>query len=97
MRKDLLLDDDFDLLISNGDLVVGESDTQHKQLILMSAPGEWRQHPLLGCNLKLWLNAPLDSERIVKMKSTINKQLESDGYVLKSLSLNSDETLNIEV
>ena len=56
MRNDILLQPDengiWDLDIQNGELVIGPSDQQHIEMILQSAPGHWREHPLLGADLE---------------------------------------------
>ena len=49
--KDLLLEDDYDLAIANGDFRIGESETQEVALILQSSKGDWKQDPLCGANL----------------------------------------------
>lgn len=96
-RQDLLLDDDFDLRIEDGDLVVGESDDQHVQLNLLSSPGEWRQFPLIGPELTKQLNSPLDGNRLVKLKAKVNGSLQRDGYTLKEFKLNEDSSLSVKV
>ena len=60
MVKDILFDVDGDLAFSNGDLVVGESTNQHKQDILMAAPGHYRQSPLIGADISQYLNDAID-------------------------------------
>jgi len=51
MAKDILLADDGDLQIANGDFVVGESLDQEVQMILEMAQGELKEDPLLGADL----------------------------------------------
>jgi len=49
--KDLLLDDNDDVLIANGDFVIGASDMQDVSIILQMHPGELKQDPILGVGL----------------------------------------------
>ncbi|PQJ09491.1 hypothetical protein CJD36_019825 [Flavipsychrobacter stenotrophus] len=43
--KDILLDDDFDLLIVDGDFVIGDSTVQNEKLLLLLNEGEIKQYP----------------------------------------------------
>jgi hypothetical protein len=45
---DILLDDNNDLRIENGDFVVGDSTKQHQKLLLMLSKGDTRQFALDG-------------------------------------------------
>ena len=49
--KDIKLDDDFDLVIENGDFKVSSSDMQHLQLICITDLGHWKQFPLMGSGI----------------------------------------------
>lgn len=76
--QDYLLDEDGDLLIQNGDFVVGPSDDQHIADILQSFQGEWKQFPLLGVGLLTFLKSQTPNDAI----NTIKQQLQNDGYVV---------------
>jgi hypothetical protein len=75
-RKDIILDNNFDLMISNGDFYISNSDQQNIELILLSYPGQWKQFPLLGAAIQGDINGPFNDQ----MKNRIKKQLISDGY-----------------
>ncbi len=53
MKKvyDILLDDDFDLKVENGDFVIGESTAQHQKCLLMAKKGDYKQNPIVGVDL----------------------------------------------
>ena len=51
MSKDILLDDNNDLKILNGDFDFGDSEMQEVGLILQSTQGEWKMTPTLGPNI----------------------------------------------
>lgn len=77
-RQDYLLDDDFDLLIENGDFVGGESDARHAQLIALGPPGFIRQFPECGHHAARYKNA--SAARRQQFESELKAQLQADGY-----------------
>jgi len=77
MAKDILLDDNYDLLVQDGDFVVGESEAQEMALILMSSPGEWKASPLTGFG---WIRR-IKGEFIVEdLQKELKTQLDLDGF-----------------
>lgn len=75
--KDFLTDDNGDLLIVNGDFVIGESSHQHINDIVLSNKGDFKQWPLLGFGAHRYLKTvkkPIDFERDLKI------QLEYAGF-----------------
>lgn len=45
---DILLDQENDLRIENGDFVIGESTMQEVGLIITTHQGEWKEDPIIG-------------------------------------------------
>lgn len=89
--QDFILDSDGDILIQDGDFVIGESDGQHIRDIMSSVPGWFKEFPFVGFNPYQFLN----SRSSVQQQSQLAKiQLESDGYVVDanqlSISIDSD-------
>ena len=82
-RNDILVNEDGSLRTLNGDFVVGESDVQHIRDILESRPGDWKQHPTLGCGIMDRLKGTVDQEFMKKL--TI--QLQSDGYDINDVAI----------
>ncbi len=83
--KDLLLDiTDFDLLIENGDFRLGDSLYQETKLIMETAPGQWRDNPIIGLDLERWINDEMDINAI---KTALKQQLKLDKKRLKSFSV----------
>jgi phage baseplate assembly protein W len=79
MVNDILLDETGDLAVSaDGDLAVGISDSQHIADVLESAPGNWKQHPLVGVELMRYVNAPLTPQVRRELTKGILIQLEND-------------------
>jgi hypothetical protein len=91
IANDILLDDDGELQFRNGDLLIGESDGQHIQDILIASPGHYKQTPLLGGSLIMGLNGA----NTVDFKRDLRLQLESDGYEVATLNFNNDQ-INID-
>ncbi len=84
--QDFLLDDDGDLMIANGDFVVGPSDMQHVQDIIESFAGSWKQYPILGVGIKTFLK----SENGQAAVTLIKQQLQSDGYSVGNIKVKND-------
>jgi len=91
-RTDILLDDDLDLRIENGDFVIGPSDEQHIELLLRSAPGHWKKNPLIGANLAQDINGFFDGEARKRIRLT----LQADGYTTERLKF-TDNTIQLDV
>ncbi|CAL2108189.1 conserved hypothetical protein [Tenacibaculum sp. 190524A02b] len=90
--NDILLDEYGDLLIKNGDLVIGDATFQHQDAILMAQKGEYKQHPEIGVGIE---NA-LQDENPHKIISEIRQQLKHIGMEIKSLDIDSDGNLIID-
>lgn len=83
ISQDLQLDENGDILLKDGDYVIGESDMQHIEDILDAYPGEYRNAPLLGVYLQRALNGPMDGS----IRKDIRLNLESDNYQVKKVEL----------
>ena len=85
MRADILTDENDDLLIIDGQLVIGESDEQHVRHIVLSTQGDFKEHPLMGFGLSRYLKTPvLETE---KFKRELAVQLKADGYTNPDIDL----------
>ena len=89
--KDILLDDDLDLLIQDGDFVVGPSDDQHIELILRATEGHFKEYPLLGANINSMVNGIIDGNYRKKIRLHLNQ----DGFKVNSVTY-INEILNID-
>lgn len=63
MPKDILLDENYDLDISTGDIEFGDTTQQDVELIMMSQKGDWKQHPTLGFGITKYINSNVDPEK----------------------------------
>lgn len=96
MVKDILTGSDGDMLVEGGDWVVGTSDEQHIEAILISDFGNWRQYPLLGVGVANFLLMPIDSESVNELKRKIRLQLEYDGYQVRELIIDGQLNINVD-
>ncbi len=76
MALDLLLNDENDIQIANGDFVIGESLTQEVALILRSSQGEWKSDPLTGANLIQLINSNVDE---ISLRKRVKLHLQRDN------------------
>lgn len=79
---DILLDDDFDLVFADGDLVIGEATLQHQKILLLTEKGEIREFPTHGVGLRSWL---LDDEA-GNLNGRIKREFEADGMTVESVN-----------
>ena len=88
-RIDYLSDDNGDLKIQAGDFVQGDSAFQEIAAITVSPPGDFRQYPTLGFLAARFTNSTPD--RKIRFVSELTEQLESDGFKIGSINVNSRE------
>jgi len=97
--NDILLSSTNDLLIENGDFVVGPSDDQHIMLVLLNSPGQLRHEPLIGVGVQRYKNSRLDLIAITKLKQEIRLQLQLDGFdaaTIETIIKDQEITVNAE-
>lgn len=76
---DILRDENDDLLIQNGDFVVGESLDQEVALILMMNQGELKEDPILGAGLMRLINSN-GTEGDIKRLSKLHLARDGKSY-----------------
>lgn len=86
---DILLDDDLDLKIADGDFVIGVSDNQQQNLLLVCNKGSFKDVPDVCVGLQNYL----ESEDPAKMIAEINRQFTADGMDVKSIEINNGKLL----
>jgi len=62
--KDLLLDENNDLLFKNGELVIGEREMQDIGLIIGSNEGDWKEYPLVGMGMPKYVKQADTQEKV---------------------------------
>lgn len=90
--KDILLDENSDLDIINGDFVAGNSDGQNQELLLATDKGEWKENPTVGVGLFGFLN----DEGPQELFREIREQFTADGMTVKELRVLPDNKIGID-
>jgi hypothetical protein len=95
MSNDIILDDELDLQIENGDFVIAASDMQHVDHILRAHKGEYKDHPQVGIGISKYLKT---TGKELELKREIRIQLSYDGYKNPNIILeNNAQVVKIEV
>ncbi len=79
---DFILDENNVLRTKDGDLVIGESDLQHQNLLLILDKGSLKEHPTACVGLAKFL----ESESPDAMLREIRTQFVNDGLKVNALS-----------
>lgn len=87
---DLLLDDDDDFLIINGDLQIGNSNEELLNSLFLSHLNEWKNNPSVGINIENYLNGDITQSLI--LQQNIRTEMVADGFVVQDLKVDSDLT-----
>lgn len=90
--KDILLGADGDVLIREGDLVIGSSTQQHQRLLLLLAPGGLKLHPTVGVDVYSYL---LDDNKPDELTRVIQREYEKDGLKINKVNGNTAAELTI--
>lgn len=85
--KDILLNDNGEIQIVNGDLKVGEADDQNVGFIFEGFKGEMRSTPALGFGAAARLKK---IDNVAQFKRDLKVELERDGYKNSSIELSRD-------
>lgn len=89
--KDILLDTNFDLLIKDGDIVIGDSDDQNKSLLLLCAKGDFKEFPDVCVGIENFLESEDPAELIREIKA----QYTGDGMRVKKVIVENGK-INID-
>lgn len=84
--KDILITNEGDLNIENGDFVVDNSTLQHQALILLANPGEFKETPSMGVGIENYI---LDSD-MSGCEFEAQMQFSIDGMKVKNLNFKND-------
>ena len=80
--KDLLLNENFDLLVKDGDLVIGDSNVQHQNTLLITQPGSFKESPDVGVGVENFL---MDDDP-AGLKDKVREEFTKDGQNVDSIS-----------
>jgi|TARA_R110000823_G_scaffold309594_2_gene433958 hypothetical protein len=90
--QDFLRGEDGDILIRNGDFVIGESSLQHQEDILVAHKGEFKEYPEIGVGI----DNELLNENPRQVLSQIRANFEYDGMRVKSLEVAANGNIVID-
>lgn len=91
--KDILID-----LFGNmtadaaGDIVTGDNTNYWIGFIVLSAPGHWKQFPLVGVNILSFLNASLSP---IQIQGIIIEQLKADIFPNPNVDITAYPVINV--
>ena len=90
-RQDIQLDRD-ELLIEDGDFVVGDSNYQQICHIMTAAPGSYKHAPMLGVNI----NSMLGANDLVHLERIIREQLTKERFSIKQVVIADCQNIDID-
>lgn len=79
--KDLLLSEGFDLLVKDGDFVIGDSNVQHQNILLITQPGSFKESPDVGIGVENFL---MDDDP-AGLKDKVREEFTKDGQKVNSI------------
>lgn len=85
---DIMIDDEFDLLVESGDFVTDESTIQHHKCLLVANKGNYLQNPGVGVGLFENIN---NDENTDSIKKEIQRVFEADGMTIVSITIKDDD------
>lgn len=88
---DIILTPEMDIHIADGDFVIGYSDNQHQEHILIASKGEYKEFPELGVGI----NKMLAEDDYMPMLIEAKKNLEYDGMKIDNIKFEPNGNLNI--
>lgn len=92
MPNDILLDENFNPIITNGDFTVGESTYQHQKMLLFADKGQFKAEPLVGVGSRRFLETSKQDD----FAREIREQFSADGMILKTLQIKENLEINID-
>ncbi len=92
--KDIITDETGDLSLQDGDILLGFSDSQHVEHIILADKGHYRQFPLIGVGLARYLNGNINP---VALEQEISLNLESDNYSVKRVQIDPNDLAQIDI
>ena len=75
-----------DLIVERGALVIGETDGQIAEHVLMTMRGEWKEWPLIGGEVKKMMGGEADP----LWRGEVKKMLNACGLAVQKVSLTAD-------
>lgn len=80
-----------DLLIERGSVVIGDTDSQVAECVLLAARGELKEHPLVGAEITKLANGNINP----LWSNNVKQMLQTCGVPVSRVSIN-DNRITIE-
>ncbi|SCY94614.1 oxidase [Flavobacterium caeni] len=90
--KDIRTDENGDLLIVDGDLVIDVSDDQHQEHIIIADKGDFKETPELGVGITNLLSDDDPMSILIEIK----KNLEYDGVKVRNVKFSEDSKIIVD-
>lgn len=81
-----------DLLVEHGRVVIGETDSQIAEGVLVAMRGEWKEWPLIGGEVKKMLGGAAD----VMWRGQVKRMLEACGLEVQKVCITEGNTITVE-
>lgn len=91
MTQDLLLDENGDLLIRNGDFVIGDSTDQELESILLCNKADFKEFPTFGPNLIEKIKANVSE---IEIKQLVKNEFKKDRKNYQELKERINQKFN---
>lgn len=92
-NKDILIGQDGDLQIVNGDFVLGEALEQQIEHLFLADKGAYKDYPIIGVGIKSMLNNRLKGPQEIVREGKL--QLQSDGWQQIDLQITNGDKVNV--
>lgn len=80
-----------DLMVTGRSLTLGDTDSQVVELVLVTAPGEWKEQPLLGADVRSQLGGQTDP----MWPGQTKKMIQSQGVEVQRIEIGEDGTITV--
>ncbi len=81
-----------DLLVQHSSVVIGDTDSQIAEGVLVSVRGQWKECPLIGGEVTKMLGGHVD----VMWRGEVKKMLEACGLEVQRISVSEDNVITVE-
>lgn len=93
MIKDIMIDDNAEIVMQGRDMAVADAGEQVCDLLVTSCQGEWKNSPLSGWALQAMKNAP--KEAVQRLKPQMMEDLARNS--LKAKITIDNDNINIDI
>lgn len=91
MPNDILLNENFDASIKDGDFETSESTQQHQKILLFADKGQFKSSPTTGVGTRRYL----ESSKPDDLAREIRLEFIADGMMVNTLKIDDNLQINI--